>query len=1151
MNYNLIRIQTWTRILVCLLFICLSSQLLKAEEKQAQIVQGKNISIKIDKQSIKAVFEQLSQLSGYNILYDEKTIDFLRAKRFSLDMKNKKIEEILGNLSEQTGLIFRQENKSISVALRSKNTSAQQKEKIIKGTVVDESGESVIGANITVEGTTIGTVTDVNGQYTLNVPENGRLVISYIGYTTQYRKIGTQSMMNFTLKEDAKVLGEVVVVGYGSQRRKEITGSVASMKMDELPATGAASVTQLLSGRAAGLNTNLASAQPGGKVDLRIRGTATGRAPLIVIDGFPVSNFNNVSAGMFGAGNTDAVLASINSNDIASIDILKDASATSVYGTRAAGGVILITTKRGRTGKTLVEFDGSLMFSEAYGIPKLLNAKDYMLEANRMFKENYMYNNGTGVYGDKTWEEVASGYKPKYSDAEIAAFDHNPGTNWVNEIKRTGLIQNYGINVSGGNENTKYFTSLGYYDNQGIIKNNDYSKYTGQINIDQKFGSRVTGGLSLNLSRIKMDNVPMQDGYAGQSDLFRTAFQYAPIYSVRDENGDYNLMPSASFLSNPVSLLDISSNTRTDRLLGNIFLTWEIIDGLRLKGIVGADVNYSQGNSYVPSTTVAGASENGRAAKALRTKDDYQAQLLATYNRTIKEKHELGLMFGIEFVQSNWSGFNANNQDFTTDSFLWNNLGMGAFKSPGVGSYGGRSETLSYVARVNYNYDDRYFLTANLRIDGSSNFAANHQWGYFPGISAGWNLAREPFMEKANGYLEQLKLRAGYGQTGNDNIGTAFFSYYAPGDKVLWGDQVVSSIRLAGLGNPDLKWETQTDFNIGVDFSFYKGRLSGSLEYFNRVISDILGNKQLSSISEVTNLAYNLDSKKQTYGYELSLYSKNIENRNFKWNTSLTFSYYRDRWLKRDASWKPDINDSEKAYFNELWYYLADGFFKEGDVFGVNENNEPIKMVPGTVKIKDVDGYLMDDNGRRVLDKKGKPMRTGAPDGKIDKADMVKLGVNAPFTIGMTNSLNYKNFDLGISVYGKFNTWKTNSMSQLLTEAKLLNEQGMNLSYDVKDAWTSDHQDARYPSVMQNRSKINGGVGDIYLQKAWYIRFSNIDLGYTFSLQKYHINNLRLYVSLQNPFIITPYKGMDPETDNRAASYPNQRNYAFGVQFKF
>ena len=1107
-------------------------------------VNAQKVTFNGERVSLKQAFQKIESVSKYKIAYNATQLDV--NKIVTLNQKNVDVLKVLDAILAGTDCTYKINDGYIVITPIRKET-----ENVVEGTVKDEKGEPIIGATVMVKGTNTGTITDFDGKFSLNVEDGTNLEISYIGYQSRQIKAMKRKSLTVVLREDTEMLDEVVVVGYGSQKRKEITGSVSSMKMNELPATGASSVTQLLSGRAAGLNTNIASAQPGGKVDLRIRGTATGKAPLIVIDGFPVSNFDNASAGMYQSGSTDAILASINPNDIASIDILKDASATSVYGTRAAGGVILITTKRGRTGKTSVEFNGSLMFSKAYGYPKLLNAKDYMLEANRMYKESFMYNNGVGVYGDKEWEDVAADYKPLYSNEEIAKFENNPGTNWVDEIMRTGIIQNYGVSISGGNENTKYFTSLGYYGNQGIIKNNNYNKYTGQINIDQKFSKKISGGLSLNLSRVNMDNVPLQDGYAGESDIFRTAFQYAPIYSIKDDEGNYSLMPSASFLSNPVSLLDISSNTRTDRVLGNLFLVWDIIDGLRLKGVIGADINYSQANSYIPSTTVAGASANGKADKVLRTKDDYQAQLLATYNKMFKNKHELGLMFGTEYVQSNWSGFNAGNQDFTTDGFLWNNLGMGAFKTPTVGSYGGKSETLSYVGRVNYNYNQRYYVTANIRIDGSSNFAANHQWGFFPGISLGWDLARESFMERMLDTVDQLKLRVGYGQTGNDDIGSAFFNYYAPGNKVLWGDQVISSIQLAGLGNPDLKWETQTDFNVGIDFSFFKGRLTGSFEYFNRVISDILGKKQLSSIGEVTELAYNLDAKKQTYGYELSLFSKNIDNNNFKWNTSFTFSYYRDRWLKRDSSWKPDINDSEKAYFDELWYYISDGFFKEGDTFGVNENNEPITMIPGTVKIKDIDGYLLDDEGKRVLDENGKPMRTGQPDGKIDKADMVKLGVNAPFTIGLTNSFNYKNFDLGFTFYGKFNSWKVNSMAQLLTEAKLLNEQGMNMSYDVRDVWTSDNQNAKYPSVLQNRSKINGGVGDIYLQKAWFIRLSNIDLGYTFNLQKYHIDNLRLYVSLQNPFVITPYKGMDPETDNRAASYPNQRNYAFGVQIRF
>ena len=1111
-------------------------------------IQAQTVTKVFEATPLNNVLKEVEKQTGFSIMYNND--DLNGSKAVTHTFENSSVEEVLKTVLP-SHLEFQLQNKMIVISRKGSHGTQQKTVKKVSGTIVDAEGEPIIGANVLIKGTTNGVITDIDGNYTLNeVPANAIISISYIGYQPLEFKVGSKELAKVVMKEDTEVLDEVVVVGYGGQKRREITGAIASVKVEELPSTGAASVTQMLSGKAAGLYTNIASAQPGGRVDLRIRGEATGRSPLIVIDGFPGSGFDNASAGQFSSGKTESVLASINPNDIESIDILKDASATSIYGTRAAGGVILITTKRGRSSKTSVEFNASLMFSKAYNVPKILNAEDYMLETNRAYKEYFMFENGVGVYGDKTWEEVEHLYKPRYSDEEIKAYENNPGTDWVDEIMRVGVVQNYGVNVSSGNEKTKYYISLGYYDNKGIIKNNEYGKYMSQVNVDQKIGSKVSAGLTFNLSRLKLNNVPM-DGEAGdQSDIFRTAYLFDPTLPVKDENGDYSLMQGAAVLSNPVSMLDIKSETQTDHLLGNLSLTWDVISGLRLKGIVGADIYYSQANHYLPSTTLAGASTNGKAAKQLNTKNDYQAQLLATYNKSF-DKHNLDIMLGSEFIQSNWSGFSASNQDFVTDGFLWNNLAMGASESPTVGSWGGKSETMSYVSRIKYNYDDKYFLTANFRIDGSSNFAANHQWGYFPGISVAWDIARENFMRRTSGYLDQLKLRIGYGQTGNDNIGTAFFNYYAPGEKILWGDQLISSIGLAGLGNPDLKWEVQTDLNIGLDFSFLKGRIYGNVEYFNRVISNLLGWRQLSSLNEVTGMSCNLDAKKRTYGYEFSLNSKNFDTKNFKWNTNLTFSYYRDRWLKRDANWKPDIYESEKADLAELWYFISDGFFKEGDTFGVNENGEPIEMIPGTVKIKDVDGYLLDEAGNRVLDENGKPKRLGKPDGKIDNADLVKIGVNTPYTIGLTNTFNYKNFDLAVSLYGKFNYWRSNSTTQMLTNLRLMVDESANLSYDVKDAWYSDHQDAKYPSILQNSSRINGGTGDLYLEKAWYIRVNNIDLGYTIPWKSSGISRLRVYVSLQNPFIITPYTGMDPETNYGSTSYPNQRNYAFGVQVNF
>lgn len=1111
-------------------------------------IQAQTVTKTFEATPLEEVLKEIEEQTGYSIMYNND--DLKGGKPITQTFTKASVEKILKSILP-ANLKFELQNKMIVISRKNDKKPESGKKRKISGIIVDASGEPIIGANVLVKGTTNGVITDIDGGYILeNVADNSIISISYIGFHPLEFKANSKELAKVVMKEDTEVLDEVVVVGYGGQKRREITGAIASVKVDELPSTGAASVTQMLSGKAAGLYTNIASAQPGGRVDLRIRGEATGRSPLIVIDGFPVSGFDNASTGQFSSGKTEAVLASINPNDIESIDILKDASATSIYGTRAAGGVILITTKRGRVSKTSVEFNASMMFSKAYNIPKVLNAKDYMLETNRAYKEYFMFENKVGAYGDNTWEDVKHLYKPRYSDEEISALKNNTGTNWVDEITRLGVVQNYGINVSSGNEKTKYFISLGYYNNKGIIKNNDYSKYMSQVNVDQKIGSKVSAGLTLNLSRLNLSNVPL-DGEAGdQSDIFRTAYLFDPTLPIKDEEGNYSLMQGAAVLSNPVSMLDIKNETQTDHVLGNLSLVWDVIDGLRLKGIAGADIYYSQANHYLPSTTLAGASTNGKASKQLSYKNDYQAQLLATYNKSIK-KHNIDIMLGTEFIQSKWSGFSASNQDFVSDGFLWNNLAMGASKTPIVGSWGGKSETMSYVSRLKYNYDDKYFLTANFRVDGSSNFAANHQWGYFPGVSVAWDLARENFMTQTQGYIDQLKLRIGYGQTGNDNIGSAFFNYYAPGEKILWGDQVVSSIGLAGLGNPDLKWEVQTDLNIGLDFSFFKGRLYGNIEYFNRVISDLLGWRQLSSLNEVTGMSCNLDAKKQTYGYELSLHSKNIDTRDFKWNTSLTYSYYRDRWLKRDANWKPDIQDSEKADLAELWYFVSDGFFKKGDTFGVNENGEPIEMIPGTVKIKDIDGYLLDDAGNRVLDETGKPMRLGKPDGKIDNADLVKIGVNTPYTIGLNNNFNYKNFDLSISLYGKFNYWRVNSTTQMLTNLRFMVDESANLSYDIRDAWFSDHQNAKYPSILQNSSRINGGTGDLFLEKAWYIRVNNIDLGYTIPWKASGISNLRVYVSLQNPFIITPYSGMDPETNYGSTSYPNQRNYAFGVQVSF
>ena len=1101
-------------------------------------IAGQSIQFAKRNCTLAELIQQVEKQTDYLFVYNETEIDV--KKTVTVPSSAEDVSKLLQEILKSTPYYFGIDNKNIILSTR--NQQQDPKTAIqISGVIRSEDGEPLVGANISIKGTELGVISDVNGQYTIHAQPNAILVISYVGFTKQEISVRGQQKIDITLIEDSELLDEFVVMGYGSLKRREITGSHTNIDMSSVPSVGGTTITHFLGGKAAGLTSMLASAQPGGRVNLQIRGAASNRQPLIIVDGFPITtSFSNVSSGEFSAGDTDAILSSINPNDILNIDILKDASATSIYGSKAAGGVILITTRRGTSQKARVEGVVNVGWAHAYNIPELLDATDFMTETNRAIKERFMYDNQIAPYGNKQWgDPILPEYRDRYLPEDFAKWQGRKGTNWFDEISRVGLVQNYGVNVQGGSESAKYYASFGYYDQEGVIKNNNYEKFTAQINIDQKFSDKASLGITLNANRTSMDNVPLQDGYAEASDLLRTAYQFPPNLEVKDESGAYTINQYASFLSNPVSILEISNKTKNDRLIGNVFFAYKLFPGLELKIRGGADVFISQGFSYIPTTTILGEKTRGRADKGFGEKNDYQVQFTANYHNSFLDKHHINAMFVTEYIQSGKQGTRATGWNFPSDNFLWNYLGLAADRAS-IGSYGSKSEALAYIGRINYSFDEKYFLTANLRVDGSSNFAKNHQWGYFPGVSLGWDIARERFMENARTVLNQLKLRVGYGQTGNDEIGTAFSNYYVPGDLIVWGEQVIASIKLGGLGNPDLKWETQTDFNLGIDFDLWKGRLTGTVEYYNRVVSDILGWKPLLSTGEATGITANLDQKKQTYGYEVTLNSQNIRNKDFSWETNFTYTFYRDRWLKRDDSWRPDINSSEKAYFGELWYHRADGLVQEGEVLPYTPG-----AIPGTIKFNDIDGYLKDENGNLVLDENGIPRRSGKPDGILDNADKELIGINTPFTLGLTNTFRYKNIDLNISMYGVFNRWMTNATYSLLTDVTNL-EQGLNQVVDVKDRWNSDNRDGVLPSSLQRFSGY--GIGDYYLQKAWFIRISNIDIGYKLPLKN---GNIRLFATLQNPFLITPYKGLDPESDSHPASYPNQRTYFVGFQFSY
>lgn len=1105
--------------------------------------------------SIETLFSEIEKQTDYLVVYSNRELNVKNNVKFT--QKRAKVKELLNKILENTNLKYEYTNNYIVFSKAGKPGLIQQQNKRkIEGTVIDKNGENIIGASVLEKGTSNGTITDIDGKFTLFVSsDNTEIEISYIGYKTQSLKAQSGKFLTIRLSEDTEVLDEIVVIGYGTMKKKDLTGAVASVKMDDAPVATFSTVSHALAGKAAGLQVNTVSAQPGGGTTFRIRGAAStgaGNDPLIVIDGFPVSSSGNVSVGYNSDnGTTDNVLASINPNDIESIEVLKDASSTAIYGARAGSGVILITTKRGKEGKPKVTYSGTATVQTIAKSYDVLNAQEFMQQSNRWFKEKYMYDNKIGIYGNRN---DLSGYTPRYSDTEIA--NAGPGTNWFDEVTRTGFQTQHNLSINGGTEYTKYLVSANFFNQKGIVKNNGMSRYSLRVNLDQKINKYAKVGINMTLSRNTLDNVPLGSGQSESAGILVSAAQFNPLLPVRDEDGNYSLNQDATFMPNPVSLLEIEDRTTKERALITPFVEIKPIEDLTLKASFGIDRNYQRREVYMPKTTLYGQKANGRADIGQYDKSDYLMELTANYTKRIGQ-HNLTALVGYSFQRFTDKYVNAGNQDFLTDGFLFNNLGAGTYEKPWVGSSASKSEMASFFGRINYTYKDRYLLTATLRADGASNFAKNNRWGYFPSVALGWRFTEENFMKNTQDWLSNGKLRLSYGQTGNSNIGDKAVDYYATGYNKIFGNKQYTGVYISQIGNPDLKWETTTEWNLGVDLGFFNNRLNVTAEYFHKVVSDLLSSRSVLSYNEVSSIAANV-GKTQSQGFELTINSQNINTKNFSWSTDFTFSLYRDRWKERDENWSPNPYDTYNAPVRATYTYVSDGLIQAGE-----EVPWMPGALPGQVKLKDIDGYAYNEDGSYKTDKNGIPLKTGKPDGKLDYADVIFKGNNDPgYLVGLNNTFRYKNFDLNIYFYGQFDWLSSGSYKDFwvvgigsgMTGANNL-YRSYNMPTSVKDVWTSDNQSGTMPSFFQYMS--NYGYGDYFMEKTWFIRCRNITLGYTFPGIKSKggknlISNVRIYADVNNPFLITPYEGLDVETDNGTYwSYPNVRSFSVGLDITF
>lgn len=982
-------------------------------------------------------------------------------------------------------------------------------DKTVSGTITSsEDNTPIPGVSIIVKGTGNGTNTDVEGKFKINVPESGTvLVFSSVGFVTQEIEIGTRSTLDVSLAPDMKALTEVVVVGYGTQKKSQLTGaisSVGSKEIGELPITNA---RQALQGRAAGVDVVQSSSKPGSGPTVRIRGRRSINAsndPLYVVDGIPL------------AGNID----DFNPNDIASMEVLKDASATAIYGSRGSNGVVLITTKRGKPGKTVVSYDGYYGSSKELGKIDVMNGAEfaeYKRESRRAVIDS---KTGLPLYlaGPATAEADAKLFEP----IELDGIKNNRSTDYQSYLLRPGRIQSHQVGVQGGTEKTQFAISGNYFNDKGIIYNQDFTRYTFRINLDHQISKRIKIGTS-TLGVYSTRNGENFNPYGG-------ALAENPLGKPYDDQGKLIFLPTTDGLrTNPIAEVIPGAQvdlTKRFRLFNSIYGEWSILEGLKYRVNFGPDINNRRIGRFVGSQTNARRGGDAQAFQFDEYQFNYTLENILMYNRQIGGKHNLGITALHSLQKDDLEQNTTSATGIPAESQQFYNLGQATIVN-GIGSGLSKWALNSYMARVNYDYNEKYLLTLTGRYDGSSRFGADTKYGFFPSVALGWNISSEPILKTAT-WVDELKLRVSYGATGNTAIDPYQTQALLARTSYAFGTAGAFGYSPGSLGNSELKWETTTTANAGLDFSVFKGRLSGSLEYYQADTKDLLLLDQLPITSGFSQVRRNVGSTRNT-GIEVTLSTVNIDaNSGFRWNTDFQLTKNKEKILELFNGKVDDIGNARfigqplTAYFD----------YKKIGIWQINELDEAKKYqsVPGQIKIQDTNG-----------------------DGKIDPFDRVILGSQVPkFSAGMTNRFEYKGFDLSIFVFARFG-----SMFRSLFHQDNMTLAGRYNNLDI-DYWTPENPTNEFPRPNQSQEFPPYRSTVLYFDGT-FIKVRNINFGYNVPdkiTEKLKIGSLRLFMSAQQPFIFseyrTKYKGIDNETDGDINSNqtPAVRQITFGLNVK-
>lgn len=1096
----------------------------------AQDLLNKKVTLRIDNKDIKSILRNIENAADVKFTYRPKLISI--DQRISINANNEKLSEVLEKLLKPLNISWEiigdqiilkknfSENSSLIGPVSTQTLlELAVAEQSVSGTITDEKGESLPGVNVLIKGTQRGTTSDSKGQFKITVADSKAvLIFSSIGYAKQEIIVGNRNNLNVTMISDDKTLNEVVVVGYGNQERRDVTGAVATVNNKNIKDLPLTSADQKLAGQVAGVQVNQVTGAPGGGVVVRVRGSGSigaGDDPLYVIDGFPVTNSYDRNSNP---------LSTLNPDDIESMTVLKDASSTAIYGSRGSNGVILITTKKAKTGASNIEFN---FYTGIQTIPD--RSKIKMMTAQEFAQ-----------FRIESRQDAAKFANKPFDPATIPADYQNPaslgaGTNWFEQMTQTAPIQSYNLTVSKGSENLRSLISIGYFNQQGTVKNTSFERFSARINIEGNPRKNITIGANLNPSYVNR-KIADTEGHFNTAILTQGLLN-SPLPPAFQADGSYtpSITSSDMFVNaNPLSVLMNSKNVQTSmRLLGNTYIDFTLAKGLHFKSTFNVDWTGTKGDLFTPSYV--GSFRNpppqlATGSTGSTTLFNWLNENTLTYDKSWNN-HHLNVLAGYTIQRERYENTTTRGSQYPDDVVQTINAATILTASADVREW----RLISFLGRVNYSFKDKYLLSAAVRRDGSSRFGPNNRFAYFPSTSVGWRISDEDFFPKTE-WLSDLKLRASYGLAGNNAIGDYTFIPGITADNYVFGGALSNGFKLNSLANANLGWESSRQLDAGFDASLLKGRLNLTAEYYQRHTESMLQTIDIPTASgfstAITNIGNVLNS-----GFEFSANSKNTVGK-FKWETDFNISFNRNKVL--DLGNKVQIiSGSEStnitvvgAPMGQFYGYIFQGIFQtQADL---DASPKQAGQVLGSVKYKDVNG-----------------------DGKIDANDKTAMGnPNPDFIWGMTNRFSYRNFDLSILINGSQGAKILDLYKRFTT-----NIDGVfNVEAEVKDRWRSPENpgNGRIPTTVANTA-LSREINSLWVNDASYVAVRNITLGY--NMKTKWASGLRIYVSAQNALLFTSYKGGWPEVNYNGNSslapgvnytgYPVPVSYNIGANIKF